>query len=446
MSLKRLVIVFLLLGLGFAGTATGGTHKYALSAGSGGQMQIGGGLPLPIQATCNATCTGTHFPPLLVGRVLSATVSQTTTRTMGQKLMVPKGVLSRPAHVPAPKILGQADNNPALYAVATNIKWTWPETARTFSLSRRTGNTTTTFDAGGGRTIRYSNDLNQKFGGPAHFALYLGAAGPVGGYPPPNGIAPAPGDLKANAAATLYIIAVQPTGQPPCTHTAFAGPNPACVALAAHLQPTGGTAVSRGLAAPGGGSGAPPFTTGPLVPFTLTTPGGTPGAFVPPTLVPTTSPTTVPGRRRYGPIPGIGVVKAGTGAAHPTGPRGTITLFAWTPGGGTGLTNMASSSGFPWTTGSLTIKATAAGGAGESWKIAGKDNRNAKGVGVIKMVSGALSQRTTTGDNANRGWIRLNLMSSPEPGVPALSPMALAATAGLMLLAAGYAMRRRLFA
>ena len=83
MSLKRLVIVFLLLGLGFAGTAAGGTQKYSVANGSGGQLQIGGGLPLPIQATCNATCTGTHFPPLLVGRVLSAMVTQTTTLTMG---------------------------------------------------------------------------------------------------------------------------------------------------------------------------------------------------------------------------------------------------------------------------------------------------------------------------------------------------------------------------
>ena len=428
MSLKRLVIVFLLLGLGFAGTAAGGTNKYSVADGSGGQMQIGGGLPLPIQATCNATCTGTNFPPLLLGPVRFASVTQTTTRTTAQKLMVPKGVLSRGAVVPAPNILGQADNNPALYAVATNMKWTWPETARTFSLSRRTGNTTTTFVAGGGRSIRYSNALGRKFGGPAHFALYLGPPGAPGGAGPP-------GDLNAKAAATLYIIAVQPTGQPPCTHAAFGNTHPAgaaCVAAIAHVLPTGGTLASRGLAAPGGGLGSAPFTNGPLVPFTVTTPGGTPGAFTPPIV-----PITVPGRHRFGPIPGAGAVKAGAS------PRGTISLFAF--GTATGLTNMASSSGFPWTTGMLTIKATAAGGAGESWKITGGDNRNANGVGAIKMVSGALSQRITTGDNANRGWVKL-VLDRPKPGVPALSPVALAATAGLMLLAAGYAMRRRLFA
>ena len=410
MSLKRLVIVFLLLGLGFAGTAAGGTQKYSVSSGSGGQIQIGGGLPLPIQATCNATCTGTHFPKLLVPRVLAATVAQTTTRTTAQKIMVPKGVLSRPAPLPAPNILGQADNNPALYAVATNINYTWPNTAAVFSTAARTGATTTTVNLGLGNSIRYSNALGRKFGGPAQFALKLGAPGPPGGAGPP-------GDLKTNAAITLYIIAVQPTGQPPCTHPAFGGTNPAgaaCVAALINVVATGGTAPSA-LGAVGGGQVAAPFT--------LTTPGGTPIQVA-----------------QGGPKPGIGVVKAGAT------PRGTISLFAFTPNGNTGLTNMASSTGFPWTTGMLTIKATLAGGAPETWMLTGKDNRNTKGVGAIKMVSGALSQRTVTGPNANRGWVKLNLMRTPEPGVPALSPMALAATAGLMLLAAGYMMRRRLFA
>jgi hypothetical protein len=105
---------------------------------------------------------------------------------------------------------------------------------------------------------------------------------------------------------------------------------------------------------------------------------------------------------------------------------------------------MASSSGFPWTTGMLTIKATAAGGAGESWKVTGKDGRGATGAGVIQMVSGSLSQRSTTGDNANRGWVRLHLVGIPR--VPSMSRVGLAATAGLMLLVGGYAMRRRIFA
>jgi hypothetical protein len=92
----------------------------------------------------------------------------------------------------------------------------------------------------------------------------------------------------------------------------------------------------------------------------------------------------------------------------------------------------------------LTIKATAAGGAGESWKITGKDGRGATGAGVIQMVSGSLSQRSVTGDNANRAWVRLHIVGIPR--VPSMSLVGLAATAGLMLLVGGYAMRRRIFA
>ncbi len=98
MSPKRILlcIAFLLLALGLvAGTA--GAKSYSLLAGSGGQLQIGGGLPLPIQATCNATCTGTNFPPLLIPAVPGATVSGTTVMAVAQKLVVPKGVLSKPA-------------------------------------------------------------------------------------------------------------------------------------------------------------------------------------------------------------------------------------------------------------------------------------------------------------------------------------------------------------
>jgi hypothetical protein len=166
-------------------------------------------------------------------------------------------------------------------------------------------------------------------------------------------------------------------------------------------------------------------------PTIVSTPGGTPAA-----IANTPDP---------GPVPGVGVVKVGTGFFHPAGPKGSISLFAYTGPSGTGFTNAATSAGFPWTTGMLTIKATLADGVGgESWMVTGKDERNASGAGLIQMVSGALSLRTTTGDNANRGWVRLVLL--PIPGVPSMSPVGLAATAALLLLAAGYTMRRRLVA
>jgi hypothetical protein len=133
----------------------------------------------------------------------------------------------------------------------------------------------------------------------------------------------------------------------------------------------------------------------------------------------------------------IAVVKMGTN------PLGTITaaaLAASTPL----PTNMATSQPGPWTTGKIIISNPAAGGAGEKFTLSGKDSRTALGGGVIQMVSGALSARPTSGANANRGWVQLELAKLTS--VPSMSPLGLAAMVGLLLLAFGYATRRRIFA
>jgi hypothetical protein len=424
-SLKLLFIAILSLGIGLgfalAGTAAAGERSYSLGRHSGGQLQIGGGLPLPIQvvnkvpptASGIPTYTGPKFPPLLIPRVVGAQVSQTTTATgMARKIMIPKGVLSKPA---AFKILGQADNNPILYAVGTNITYTWPNAAVTLSTMARTGAVTTLYDNGGGRTITYSNILGRKFGGPAEFQLKIGPA-----HSPMAGAGP-PGSVNSKAGATLYKIVFQAAppagGIPPCRHPSLGGADPACVAGLALALPT-----TSGPAAIGGGQ--------PMFPVNVMTPGAVPS-------------------QPLGPIPGVGIVAAAPGPAHPTGPRGSLSLFAWTGGSVTGGTNKANSFGVPWTTGMLSITALAAAGAPETWKLTGADNRNADGIGRIQMVAGAVSTRgvapTGSGDNGNRGWIRLDLESLAVE-VPTLSPVALAAMAGLMLLAAGYTMRRRLSA
>jgi hypothetical protein len=69
------------------------------------------------------------------------------------------------------------------------------------------------------------------------------------------------------------------------------------------------------------------------------------------------------------------------------------------------------------------------------------DNRTVGGAGTIQLVGGGLSQRALTGDNANRAWIQLTLAKTTV--VPSMSPTGFAAAAGLILLAAGYAARRR---
>jgi hypothetical protein len=422
MSLRHLLIGSLLLGLGLAGTATGAiTKTYSLAAGSGGQLAIGGGLPLPIQPTFNATAIGTVFPPLLlIPPAPGATVMQTQMAGRGKKLVVPTGALHKSASW---KMLGQNANNPALYVVATDLEYSWPEQQATFSTAARTGLTTTT-GTGVYGTVTYSNALGSKFGGPAQFKFTIDPTPPpaTGGVPPYL-----QGNLKTNVAVSLYVIypPAPSAAQAPCTNPAFGGANAACVAFIVELLPSQTAGGGQALAGAGGGQV--------MSPYNGTTPGGTPMAFTGTTRV------------RNGPKPGLGAVKAGTGSIHPGGPRGTISLFAYGgtgPGTGTGLTNMATSTGFPWTTGMITISAPGAKGAPEVFKITGKDARHeVSGQGVLQMVSGAVSARVATGDNANRGWIRLILVGPEE--VPALSPVALAATAGLMLLAAGYAMRRR---
>jgi hypothetical protein len=107
-------------------------------------------------------------------------------------------------------------------------------------------------------------------------------------------------------------------------------------------------------------------------------------------------------------------------------------------------TNMATSVQGPWTTGKLVVTNGAAGGAAETFTLTGKDSRTVSGGGTIQLVSGAVSTRTASGPNANRGWVELQLQGFED--TPSLSPMGLAATAALMLLAGGYAVRRRMFA
>src|SRR6185295_13543865 len=79
--------------------------------------------------------------------------------------------------------------------------------------------------------------------------------------------------------------------------------------------------------------------------------------------------------------------------------------FKTTPLVATGTAdNMATSIGFPWTTGALTISQPAAIAAPEKFHITGMDGR-IKGVGTIQLVSSALSKRLATGPNANRTWV-----------------------------------------
>jgi len=105
-----------------------------------------------------------------------------------------------------------------------------------------------------------------------------------------------------------------------------------------------------------------------------------------------------------------------------------------------GTPNPATSFGGPWTTGRLTISVTAVCGYPEIFIFTGSDNR-INGVGTISLVAGAVSNRTLSGPNGNRGWLNLTVGPRTVP-TPAISRGGLAFAFGLFALAGGSALWR----
>jgi hypothetical protein len=97
----------------------------------------------------------------------------------------------------------------------------------------------------------------------------------------------------------------------------------------------------------------------------------------------------------------------------------------------------ATSWGFPGTTGRLTISVTQNADAPtevETFTRTGGDNRTAGGEGIVVLVGGAVSSRSISGPNGNRGWATYNV---PEPST------ILAASAGLFALLGCHQLARR---
>jgi hypothetical protein len=140
--------------------------------------------------------------------------------------------------------------------------------------------------------------------------------------------------------------------------------------------------------------------------------------------------------------PGVPAVKPGVcfvtalapGVLFPGALGGTIVKVATCFG--TGFTNMATSWGGPATTGSLTVLAQNTANLGtEAFTLMGYDDINTmNGTRAISLVSGAVSQRTASKPNANRGWLTLHL---PEPGA------ALGTLGALLALVACHRLTRR---
>jgi hypothetical protein len=247
--------VAFLLSLGLATAAQAKTFSLT---GGGGQSHIGNGLALPVKAAATAATTGTAFPAQLLVPVkaspqtVSGTVAKALLTAMAtpsgpvtksgyqRALTVPAGVLSKPA---VQKTVGVKFSNPTVYAVGTNLKFTWPAAAAVFS----TGNAVPTGTVVGfGGSMTYTNTLGARFGGAGQFRI-SGAAG---------GIIPAP--------VTVYIKIG--AGTPPCTHPAFAGTagKAGCVAGILHALP--GATATPATGAIGGAFPGTVMTVGGIVP------------------------------------------------------------------------------------------------------------------------------------------------------------------------------------
>lgn len=390
MTFKRLAVVLTAVSLLAGFGATSAQAKNFTLTGGGGQAHIGNGLALPIQPSATAMVTGTVFPPLLIPvkgvPIVAGTVAKPLLTAMAtsmgpvtksgyqRRLVVPANAMSKPA---GQKTVGVKFSNPTVFAVGTNINYKWPNAPAVFSTGAA-GPATVGPSFGG--TLVYSNTLGQRFGGPAQTAVAVGAE---------------PSGLISTSAVTVYIKINGTT--PPCTHNAFGGTKPGCVAGILLAKP-----------GPLGAVGGPAS-------ITVMTPG-----------------LLVVGKN-------VAIMKMGAT------PLGTVKAKALAATAALPLNNATSRPG-PWTTGKVVISNPAAAGMGEKFTLIGKDSRTAGGNGTIQLVAGSVSARAASGANANRGWTRLILGAGPTTQVPSMSPVGIAATIALIVLGFGYGMRKRIFA
>jgi len=139
------------------------------------------------------------------------------------------------------------------------------------------------------------------------------------------------------------------------------------------------------------------------------------------------------------PMPGSLITAPG-----PAIPVGTSLWCAGT-GVGSGCTLIETHTGFPFTTGTAIAQQTTGSAGAEFFTVMGSDMRTALGAGNITLVAGGPSFRHGVGfppvtSWASYGRVRMTF-SAPAPS---LSPAGLAVATALVVLASGYALRRRL--
>jgi hypothetical protein len=130
-----------------------------------------------------------------------------------------------------------------------------------------------------------------------------------------------------------------------------------------------------------------------------------------------------------------------TDAARTTSTLGLITAIG--PQIDTGDTIMLTNTGFPFTTGMITIKLPAQGtGVPFTTIVTGSDARTPNGEGNITLVAGGLSHRSLGPSFATVDTVTLRI-PAPQTQTPTMSPVGIAAMVILMMTGGGYMLRKR---
>lgn len=207
------------------GTAAQAQTQHSLAAGSGGQLQIGSGLPLPIQVFTGGTASGTAgiFPPLLVPHDPVPIITQQT----DGKITVPPNVLSKVATAiqQQPTFV----TNVAVFQVNTAIDYRFPSATATFAPGGGPALPGSPYfgpgTAGGSMTYTQSGASN-SFGGSAQFAINgntaLAAGGAIVGQPVTVYINFAK-QFPASAATRAALVGAQASNAWAGVTTAFPG-------------------------------------------------------------------------------------------------------------------------------------------------------------------------------------------------------------------------------
>lgn len=362
-GLATLVATCLVLGGAWATTAQAQTAKYSLSGNT--RAQIGGGLPLPVT-----------FQPAPNG-----------------KIVLPPGAYVNQTAGPDPKAMTFVKNTVTpLFPIQTStavvalFNTKIHQVRTSLYVNGPAGTMGTAMFARGART------------GPQIFTWCPGQPLPTASFnpsctnPTTIGSAVVPASVRYEATTGSLaagwgfggtsraivgggtkggasVVLRAGTGLAPCQHPVFTGPLPVkagCVA-----------AFSKVIVNPTGVGG------GPIGVVNITTPALSPGN-VHPIAVTTAG----------------AVTKAGTTVVAPsTFPKNNVKTY-----------------GGPWTTGKVTVRAPLANAGAEVFYLQGSDNR-VNGIGSISFVSGGVSARTLSGDNANRGWQNYEVSAFSVPSI-----------------------------